>query len=182
MIEPASHVAAPDLTEFFSAAEARTDRWRQMHATALAWAAAAVQGASDDRVAADAGRLLAEMAPLEAYWAYPGPRLMALVAEALEARNAKLFARLVQRVSSSLLMDSYRNDRAVWDPLAEVEPRLADALPPDGQTEAPHRPYFEVLIVTPTDPSSWERGRAAMHRLRRPEDPFVYEVVQVGSF
>jgi arginine decarboxylase len=70
----------------------------------------------------------------------------------------------------------------VWDPLDDAEARLADVLPPDVQTGEPHRPYFEVLIVTPTDPSTWEHGRTAMRRLRRAEDAFVYEVVQVGSF
>ena len=39
-----------------------------------------------------------------------------------------------------------------------------------------------MLIVTPADPRTWERGRNALRRLRRPEDSFKYEVVQVGSF
>jgi arginine decarboxylase len=60
--------------------------------------------------------------------------------------------------------------------------RLGDVLPPDLQPGDGHRPYFEVLVVTPNDPATWERGRAAMRRLRRAEDPFTYELVQVGSF
>jgi arginine decarboxylase len=171
-----------DLKDFFSAAEARTDRWRQMHAAARAWEAAAAQGKTDDRLPAEAARLLGEVAPLEDYWAYPGPRLMALVADTLEAGNAAVFARLVQRISASLLTGTYRHDSAAWDPLEEAETRLPEVLPPDAQPAEAHRPYFEVLVVTPNDPGTWERGRAALRRLRRAEDPFIYEVVQVGSF
>ncbi len=37
-------------------------------------------------------------------------------------------------------------------------------------------------MVTPNDPRGWERARTELRRLRRPEDPFTYEIVQVGSF
>ncbi len=177
-----AETAALDLKDFFSGAEARTDRWRQMHAAARAWETAVAQGKSDERLPAAAARLLTEVAPLEGHWAYPGPRLMALVADALEAGNAALFARLVQRLSSTLLTGGYRHDSAAWEPLEEAEARLGDVLPPDIQGADAHRPYFEVLVVTPNDPATWERGRAAIRRLRRTEDPFTYEVVQVGSF
>ena len=64
----------------------------------------------------------------------------------------------------------------------EDEGFIPDVLPPDMQPGDAHKPYFEVLIVTPADPNTWERGRTAMKRLRRPEDSFNYEIVQVGSF
>src|SRR5688572_21792689 len=155
MAVTAQRVVAPvDLKDFFSAAEARTDRWRQMHAAARAWEAAVAQARHDDRAPADAARLLGEIAPLESYWAYPGPRLLALVGDALEAGNAAVFARLVQRISASLLTGTYRQDSGAWDPLQEAEVSLGDVLPPDAQAgdTHTHRPYFEVLIVTPTDP------------------------------
>src|SRR5262249_9580569 len=60
--------------------------------------------------------------------------------------------------------------------------RVLDVLPPDTQSADTHQPYFEVLVVTPNDPSRWERSRADLKRLRRHEDPFTYEIVQVGSF
>ncbi len=44
------------------------------------------------------------------------------------------------------------------------------------------KPYFEVLMVTPTEPSAWERLGDEMRRLRRAEDAFHYETVHVGSF
>src|SRR5262245_60105 len=171
-----------DLRDFFSAAEARIDRWRQMSATGRAWEAS-VSGAKPDQASRDeAARLLAEVATLEEYWAYPGPRLMAAVAESLREGNGAVFARLVQKISMALVTGSYRQDSAAWDPLEEGEARLLDVLPPDAQSGESHKPYFEVLVVTPNDPSRWERSRADLKRLRRPEDPFPSETVQVGSF
>jgi arginine decarboxylase len=174
-----------DLKDFFSAAEARIDRWRELSATARAWEAAVAQGQSrdvGDTAHAATARLLAEIKPLEAYWAYPGPRLMEAVEQALQERNAAVFARLAQKLSSALLNGSYRHDAATWDPLEENDSRVSDVLPPDVRPADGHKPYFEVLVVTPYDSSQWARSRADLKRLRRPEDPFTYEIVQVGSF
>ena len=60
--------------------------------------------------------------------------------------------------------------------------RALDTVPPDIETADTHKPYFEVLVVTPNDPATWERVRNDLKRLRRREDLFHYELVQVGSF
>ena len=57
------HATSLDLKDFFSAAEARTDRWRQMHAAARAWEAAVQQGKSDDRLPGEAARGRRDVAP-----------------------------------------------------------------------------------------------------------------------
>ncbi|HEX7212782.1 MAG TPA: beta-eliminating lyase-related protein, partial [Methylomirabilota bacterium] len=174
-----------DLRDFFSAAEARIDRWRELCAVGRAWEAAVAPGKSREPGAdlhAAAARLLAEIGPLETYWAYPGPRLLQAVDEALQERNAAVFARLVQKLSVALLNRSYRQDAAAWDPLEDADARVVDALPPDVRPADGHKPYFEVLVVTPHDSSQWARSRADLRRLRRPEDLFTYEIVQVGSF
>jgi arginine decarboxylase len=44
------------------------------------------------------------------------------------------------------------------------------------------RPYFEVLVVTPTAPAKWPTHVQQFRRLRRTQDAFVYEPVFVGSF
>ena len=171
-----------DLSHFFSAAEGRTDRWRQLNAAGRTWEAAVTQGQDDRKYYADIVRLYAEIRPLEDYWAYPGPHLMSTVGEVIEERNAGVFSRIVQKISNALLTGSYRYESAAWDPLQEDEGQVPDVLPPDVQPGEAHKPYFEVLIVTPNDPSTWERGRKGLRRLRRQEDSFNYEVVQVGSF
>ena len=182
VVEPAQHTQAIDLTDFFSAAEARTDRWRQLNAAARAWETAVAQGQPETPAHTEALRLFGEIRPLEDYWAYPGPRLLATLAEATEEHNAGVFARLVQKISIALLTGIYRHEAAAWDPLQEGEGRPLDVLPPDAQGGEAYKPYFEVLVVTPADPSTWERARGDLKRLRRPEDVFHYEIVQVGSF
>jgi arginine decarboxylase len=171
-----------EITDFFSLAEARPDRWRQLNATARAWELATERGQSDEQLWATAGRLLADITALEGYWAYPGPRLLTAVSDAFTGHHAGVFARLVQTISAALLTDAYRHDAGSWDPVTDREGRAADFLPPDLQRGGPDRPYFEVLVVTPTDPETWDHRRSELRRLRRPEDGFVYEVVQVGSF
>ena len=171
-----------DLANFFSASEARTDRWRQLNAAGRAWEAAVAQGKPDKKLHAEAAQLFAEIGPLESYWAYPGSRLMATVGEAIEQRNVGVLTRLVQKISNMLLTGAYRYDVAAWDPLQESEGNAGDLLPPDAQQGEGHKPYFEALVVTPNDPSKWERARNELKRLRRPEDQFTYEIVQVGSF
>jgi arginine decarboxylase len=168
--------------DFFSAAEARLDRWRQMAAAGRSWEASVARGPSDERPCVEAGRVLSGLVALEDYWAYPGPRLMATVGEALKERNAGLFTRLVQKISAALLTGAYRHDAGPWDPLEDRETRVAEILPPDVHPGDAAKPYFEVLVVTPNDPRGWEHARNELRRLRRPEDPFVYEIVQVGSF
>jgi arginine decarboxylase len=102
--------AAPtDLRDFFSASEARIDRWRTLNrvAKALAGGGASLAGAP----AGDPKALLAEMAPLEELCGYPGSRLMGLVHERLQTGDFTGFARLVQRISGALLSNSYRDDQ-----------------------------------------------------------------------
>jgi arginine decarboxylase len=167
------------LEDFFSASDARNDRWRALNVAAHDWATDGPgKAAAQQRVSA----LFNEIMPIEDYWAYPGPTLMRSVKEAIDSQDANVVAHLTQKIGRALLSGTYRNDAAAWDPLAEQDAGAGNALPPDVQGDLGHKPYFEVLIVTPNDPSQWEKGRKAIQQLRRPDDPFVYTVVQVGSF
>ena len=175
-------VASVPAADFFSAAESRIDKWRQLSAVVRAWQAAASHGSTEDARFTDAVELFSSVRPLEGFYAYPGPRLLGVIEQALADRNPGICARLVQHVSAALLTGSYRHDAAAWDPMQEDAATAADALPPDLQSGNGHRPYFEVLVVTPSDPAQWERARHDLKRLRRPDDAFVYEVSQVGTF
>ena len=54
---------------------------------------------------------------------------------------------------------------------------------PAWPTGEQHRPYFEVLVVRDgVTPELAQRNRDELRKLRRPEDPFIYEVVYVPSF
>ena len=167
------------LEDFFSASDARNDRWRALNVAAHEWA---TDGAGKSNAQKRVLALFNELAPIEDYWAFPGPMLMRSLKEALDAQDPNVVAHLTRKIGRALLSGSYRNEATTWDPLAEQDSGTGLALPPDIQGEPAHKPYFEVLIVTPNDPSQWERGRKQMLQLRRPDDPFVYQIVQVGSF
>jgi arginine decarboxylase len=172
-----------NLSTVFAAADKRIDQWRELHAMSRAWAEAPAQSEQAERLRADALRTFRTITRLEHCWAYPGSRLLRAVGEAIEERDAITFARLAQKVSGALLTSNFRRDDAAWDPKAEGEERpLEAALPPDAEHGAGRKPYFEVLIVTPTDPAGWDLAKEDMRRMRRSEDAFIYEVVHVGSF
>ena len=164
---------------FFSAGDARSDRWRELNAAATAWASANNSGARAHQMVL---RVFEELSPFEDYWSYPGTNLMRLLKESLDAHDAGTFARLARKIGRSLLSDSYRHDAAAWDPLQELQTGSGHALPPDADGSGLPKPCFDVLIVTPNDPENWDDTRRQLMRLRRREDPFTYHVVIVGSF
>jgi arginine decarboxylase len=165
---------------FFSASEAREARWRELHRAAKALAAG---GGQADQSRQEAKALLSQLAPLEDLCGYPGPRLMSLLGERLKAGDAASFARLTQRISISLLSNSYRDDPEAWkSDDDDDDAHLPKILPPSIGRGQARKPYCEVLIVVPGERSTWEPMREGLRRLRRETDQFVIEPVVVGSF
>jgi arginine decarboxylase len=176
-------VQSQDLDTVFVVAATRIDRWTELHALSRAWATVAPQGPEVERLQSDVSRSFASINRLEYCWAYPGSRLLRTISDAIAQRDPVTLARLVQKVSGALLSGDFRRIDVAWDPASEGDVRTLDAaLPPDTERSEVYKPYFETLIVTPNSPSGWERGREDMKRLRRSEDAFRYEAVQVGSF
>jgi arginine decarboxylase len=163
---------------FFSAAEERAERWRELHRVAKALAAGGGQSETQQAKA-----LLTQLAPFEDLCAYPGPSLMARVNQRLKEGDGAGLARLTQRISISLLSNSYRDDAEAWKSDKEDdEPHLPAVLPPSIGRGQARKPYCEVLVVTPGERSTWEATREGMRKLRRDGDQFVVEPVVVGSF
>lgn len=169
-----------EIRDFFSAAEARIDRWRTLNRIGRALASAGPRAGGGPTL--DPGPVLAELQPLEDLCGYPGPRLMEQVHERAKVKDWTGFARLVQRISSALLSNSYRDDHDAWKTDEEGDARLPDILPPALGRGQARRPYFEVLLVSPAEHAVWPEIRETFRRLRRAEDQFVYEPVVVGSF
>jgi arginine decarboxylase len=171
-----------DLSDLFSGAQHRQDRWAQLSVGAQAWAAAAARGQDTDTLQRKAAEHLRKLATLEGFWAYPGVYLMRVLQERLEGGNAAGVAQLAREINAALASGAYRRDAAAWNPDEEAEIAAEDYLPSGLAAGVVHRPYFEVLSVTPTDAGRWERTRQDVRKLRRAEDAFVYELVQAGSF
>ena len=168
------------LSNVLVAASMRADQWRQLNATARAWSFAA-GGPNAKGLHANCQSQFNTVLLIEHCWAYPGERLLGEVREALDRGDAALFARLVHKISAAILSGDYRRDERVWDSGDDLDATALDALPPDI-TGINEKPYFEVLVVTPSDPAQWQRSKDEMRRLRRPDDAFHYAVVHAGSF
>ena len=162
------------IDSFFSAPSARTDHWRDIHAAAKAWARG--RGAR-----ADLESLLADGAAMEEFFAYPGHRLLGALRDKLEKDDATGFASLAQRISASIAARGYKEDQADWDAAESAADEQPDILPPTLGRISKNRPYFELLVVSPTPSSRWPSHIAEFRKIRRPEDAFVYEAVVVGS-
>ena len=99
----------PTLNQFFSAAEARIDRWRTLHRIARGLAGASAQqgeglrieplGARRDGLRQQLDAVLEEITPLEELNGYPGPQVMAqYLRQRLQTGDWTGLARIVQRV------------------------------------------------------------------------------------
>ena len=167
------------LAEYFSAAQARADRWRSVHRLAKSLAAGGGKSAS---ARTELTAALAELEPIEDLCGYPGPGLMGAVKERLQTGDGTGLARLAQRISMALLSNSYRDDTDAWLSDDDGDAHTPDVLPPGLGRGQQRKPYFEVLIVTPGERSTWDEMRDAFRGLRRETDTFVYEPVVVGTF
>jgi len=173
--------SAANLDNLFSSSAARHDRWRELNAKAQAWAADARNGKSaGGRAAVEAA--LAQVRPLEDFFAFPGQRLLKTLAERIAGDDALGTARLVRRMSGALLSGSYRHDADEWETSDDAAGNVPDRMPLAQGGGDTRRPYFETLFVTGAPSANFPRIAQELRRLRRVEDPLIYEPVIVGSF
>ena len=169
--------------QFFTVAEARFDRWRSLLQGARAWEGLASQHRSESQKHQAA--LLASLQELrqwEDFFAFPGHLQLKTLHERISSGDATGTLRLVQSISSALLTHSYRTNLAEWESEDQSSINLSGRVPGSGEDAGLHRPYFEVLVVSPASSAAWSQLASELRRLRRPQDRFVYEPVFVGSF
>lgn len=164
----------------FNASVNRTDRWSELNIIAgNIYSAVSKQAIAD--LYAQASDLMAQMAGLERYWAFPGTALFEETLEALGDADYGYFAHVVSRISQSLKDDSYRRSTHAWDMDADMEADIGN-IPDYHERHEARRPYFELLWVSSnTSAERQQRIRQDFHALRRPDDPFIYEIVFVSS-
>jgi arginine decarboxylase len=181
----ATNARVPRFDGFLTAAESRRDDWQRLQGLAQAWSSAAAGGDQNAarRLALEAGDLLGKLEPLAGLWAFPGPVHMQKFRDRIAADDAKGFCELARPLAKAVLGGTYRQDDSLWSDAPEDGAAGAKSRAPayarDGR---PDRLYFEVLVVGSGTPADQERVRREMRRLRRPEDPFVYELAFAASF
>jgi hypothetical protein len=79
----------PELKKVFAVASPLIDQWSQLNALARSWATVAATGQQAGTGHADIVKLLGSITRIECCCAYPGPRLLAAISEALERRDRR---------------------------------------------------------------------------------------------
>jgi hypothetical protein len=132
-----------DLRDFFSAAEAREDRWQQLNDVAQAWRQSGTHdpsvGTSNEQMREQALAILRELGPLETFWAFPGPAAMDRIGQALTRGDVDTLAHLTARISRNLLGGAYRHDPNCWNLDAESNGEAVQRGPSYFGSES-HRP------------------------------------------
>jgi arginine decarboxylase len=169
--------------QFFTGTEARFDRWRSLLQAARAWEGAASQQRPEkEKYQAAVSASLTELRQWEDFFAYPGQPLVRTLEERVASGDAAGTSRLAQSISTALLTHSYRTNLGDWESEDQAQINFASKVKGGDEDTASHRPYFEVLVVSPARPSAWTDLAQELRKLRRFEDKFVYEAVFTGSF
>src|SRR5262249_41033869 len=144
-------VQATRVDQFFTGTEARMDRWRGLLRLAREWQAASKQ-AKGEQERGRVANALSDLRQWEDFFSYPVQPLLARLEEKMAASDAAGTVRLAQSLSTALLTHSYRTNLLDWNDEEQDPIRFADKIPSAEET-ASHRPYFEVLVVSPAHPS-----------------------------
>ena len=168
------------MNDYSSAIQLRSDRWSALRAAAAAMSRDPKgKGAAQGRKVIEA--LFESLALIEPYWAFPGMSAFDHMRRQFAHGNFEDLAFAVNRVTRALTTGAYRRRTIPLerDSLDQDEHDDEAMLPPEARALA--KPYFEVLIVDNVNEQQERWLRSNVTRMRRTEDPFIYEAVVVPS-
>ena len=159
----------------------RSDSWCRLEEAADRLCQPTTTGDFKDEYMRTCHDLLAKLARVELYWAYPGPEEFAKAQRLFTSGSYDKFFRAVSGINRTLITESYRTGEGEQVDIEE------QALPPaDPRTfrqpaVTKERPYFEVLVVESMTEAEERALRKEVRSWRRPDDEFVYDLVVVPS-
>ena len=169
------------ISDYYSATQLRADRWSALRETAESLHLHGIDGRQGKKLLATAEALFDALSPIEVYWAFPGAQAFEQLRRMLEHRNIEELSLAVRRVARALTSGAYRR-RTIpinSNDLDNEDFEDESALSLEDRTMG--RPYFEILIVDNINEHQERFLRNNLHRVRRPEDQFIYEPVVVPS-
>jgi arginine decarboxylase len=171
--DPGDAPAGLPLRAYSSVWQLRGDAWSSLADATKRLADASGPADRRDTLQKEITDTLRLLDPLETYWAYPGRGQLQQLREMCEEADFESAAQLAGTVAAGL-------SGHVRDAAPAVQP--ADEDGPARPAEPAGRPAFEVLVVDDISATEGQALREQLRRLRRPEDPFTYELVIVPSF
>ena len=152
------------MSDYYSAIQLRSDRWSKLRETTDALAREP-DGRHSKAFGAKIGELLDSLAPIEAYWAFPGVQAFDHIRRQFEHGNLDDVAFAVHRITRDAAEGDDHEDEAMLSP----------------EARALTKPYFEVMIVDNVNEQQERWLKSNMQQMRRPDDQFTYEAVVVPS-
>ena len=170
-------------SQYYNASQLRADTWSRLKHDALRLAEEQARARDVARMRESVAEALDLLEPIESYWVFPGREAIASLRRLLEAEDYRNLAALAGRIVRALATDAYRRRtislRTSQDAAdAESEIENAEQL---GEEAAHGRPYFEVLVVDTMGPAQEATLKQGLRNVRRPDDPFTYELLVVQS-
>jgi arginine decarboxylase len=173
------------ISRLYNASQLRVDTW-----TKLKYAAESLARLGDDheekqRLRREVEEALDLLDPMESYFAFPGTTSFRSIRKLFDSGEYAILRRLVTRVVSALIGNTYRRHAVPLDSLEEGphERQEGEGRKEQGEEETSRAaaPYFEVLVVDDGSEGEEERLRDGLRDMRRSEDRFVYDLVVVPS-
>ncbi|MDA1194894.1 MAG: aminotransferase class I/II-fold pyridoxal phosphate-dependent enzyme [Planctomycetota bacterium] len=176
-------IVHPALSAHYHAARLRGDTWCELRRLAqrLDQIGTGDEGRESRTRCEEALHLLA---PIESYWAFPGPIAFRHMRRLFEQEEYETLALLTSRVVRALGSHSYRRRGIPLLPGDEWADGAEDEDLEDSgmrRSRGVERPYFEVLIVDSLSAPEEAALRGGLRDIQRPEDAFVYDVVVTPS-
>jgi arginine decarboxylase len=171
--------AGANLKAYNSLWQLRNDTWSSLEESAIQLARAEAQQRPVEKLVETLTELLDVLGPIERFWAFPGAQAYREAQRLFAADKYDRLAALVTKANRALVTESYLHGQS-WDPGVGDDTYDHEARPAaQARTD---RPYFEVLVVEDMTDEQERSLREELRRWRRPDDPFVYEIVVVPSF
>ncbi len=168
------------MSDYYSAIQLRSDRWSKLRETTDALARDP-DGRRSKAFGAKISELLDSLAPIEAYWAFPGVQAFDHIRRQFEHGNLDDVAFAVHRITRGLTTGAYRRRHIPLDREAAEGDDHEDEAMLSPEARALTKPYFEVMIVDNVNEQQERWLKSNMQQMRRPDDQFTYEAVVVPS-
>ncbi|MCA8947985.1 MAG: ornithine decarboxylase [Planctomycetes bacterium] len=172
-----------DFREHYDASQFRLEAWNELKHLTARLDRAALRGVKVESATARVRAALDVLRELEWYFCFPGDRAVEDLEHLLDNGMSRNLSRQAARLTRMLVSESYRTRDVTEifvqdDDDSDRETDRSESLD-NAPTEA--RPYFELLVVDDIGRDQEIELRRRLLALRRPEDPFIYDVLVATS-